>query len=100
MKLLLSLLLIAGSALGIRHLRGRADVVIRVEGGAVRLTRGALPPTVLHDLEAIARLAPEASGQIGLSGRGDSLVLRTEGLDEGLAQRIRNTLLLHRGRIG
>lgn len=99
MQLLIALALLVAFVLGVRYLQGRADVVILIEGGAATLARGEVPPTVLHDLDEIARKAPQASGEVRINGRGEGLELATEGLDEGLAQRVRNTLLIHRGRL-
>jgi len=84
---------------GVAYARRRADMVITIAGGEVKLVRGKVPPTVLHDLLDVAQHAPEAEGRILINGRGDDLELTCEGLDEGLAQRLRNALLFHRARL-
>jgi len=84
---------------GVSWAKRRADIVITITGGTATLTRGDVPPTVMHDLDDVVRKVPEAEGRLLLTGRGDDLTLTCEGLDEGVSQRIRNTVLFHRARL-
>lgn len=73
-----------------------ARVVVALEGGDARVVRGRLPGAVVEDLRIVASLTPGVSGRVELRGSGDGLDIRTPGLDEGVAQRVRNALHLRR----
>ena len=93
-------LVVFALAVGAAFLIGdRPRVRVRIEGGQIRVTRGKLPFDLRADLEAIAQAQPEARGRVELRGRGDKLDLRTPGLDETAAQRVRNVVFIRRGRL-
>ena len=69
----------------------RPRVVVELADGRAHLRRGRLPGQVLEDLEVVARLTG-ARGRVALHGRRPDLEVRTDGLDEGTAQRVRNVV--------
>ena len=75
-------------------LRGRAHTVVAFSCEGVELRRGSLPPGLIADLQAL-RLPPgHGPGRLEVLGQGDTLTLRTPGLPEDFAQRVRNVTLL------
>ncbi|MEZ4236599.1 MAG: DUF3634 family protein [Myxococcota bacterium] len=80
-------------------LLARPHTVVEVGEGRARLVRGRPPPGLLGELDDVASHAPHATGRVTLTGGGDRLILRTPGLDSGLAQRVRNVVFLYRDRI-
>lgn len=76
--------------------RSRPRVVVRIGGGRAQVVRGRLPAGLAGDLDAVARLSPQAAGRVEVRGRGTSLSVRTPGLPEGPAQRARNVVYLRR----
>lgn len=94
----MSLLLVVAGLVGL-YLWVRPGRVITVEKGQARCTRGVVPPGLLADLDEVARRLPDARATVSLSGAGDGLRVEVKGLDEGSAQRVRNTVNLHRRRL-
>ena len=94
----MSLLLVLGG-LVVLYLWVRPGRVIRLQGGQARCIRGAVPPGLLADLDEVARSLPQGKATVSLSGAGDGLRVAVKGLDEGGAQRVRNTVNLHRRRL-
>jgi hypothetical protein len=94
----LSLLLVLGG-LVVLYLWVRPGRVIRLQGGQARCIRGVVPAGLLADLDEVARSLPQAKATVSLSGAGDGLRVAVKGLDEGGAQRVRNTVNLHRRRL-
>jgi hypothetical protein len=74
----------------------RARLVVRITDGRASVVRGRLPPGLFDDLQAVAHLSPDATGRVEVSGQGPSLRVRTRGLPEGPAQRVRNVVYLRR----
>jgi hypothetical protein len=95
----LYLVLLVVFVAGVAYARRRADVVIALAGGQATLERGRVPPVLLHDLAEVSRFAPGVEGRVKLRGKGDGLDLELEGLDESMEQRVRNAVMLHRGRL-
>jgi len=94
-----ALLLLTLSATVFAWLKLRADAVVTIRSGEATLRRGHLPVLVMHDLDALARSSPHAEGRVRVRGRGREITLSCPGLDEATAQRVRNTVLIHRARI-
>jgi hypothetical protein len=86
-------------ALALRWL-SRPHTVIRIERGRVALVRGRPPSGLLAELARVAELSETAAGRIEIGGRGSRLDVRTPGLDDPTAQRVRNAVFLDRDRIG
>lgn len=95
----LLLILVFVALVGILRFLSRPHTVMRLERGQVALVRGSPPSGLLSDLMDVASHAPEAVGQIALTGGGHKLDLKTPGLDEAVAQRVRNVVFLYRDRI-
>ncbi len=77
----------------------RPRIAIELQGGRAVLVRGALPPGLLSELKDVARQAPGEDGRVAIHGRGQTLKVTVTGLDEGIAQRVRNVVLLRRDRL-
>lgn len=95
----IALALAVGVVLVALKLLARPHTVVRIAGGRASVVRGKPPSGLMIDLLDLAAHAPGAAGRIELLGRGHRLVLRTPGLDEGTAQRVRNVVFLYRDRI-
>lgn len=74
----------------------RARMVVRMEGGGVRVVRGRPPGALVEDLRVIAEMWPQVRGRVEIRGRGSGLSVRTPGLDEGVGQQVRNVVHLRR----
>ncbi len=87
-------------ALGFRWLRSLsgATVIVVFGEGRVRVKRGQVPGLLLGELGDIARGTSRPEGRLEWSGQGTELVVSTRGLDDGSAQRARNTVMFHLGR--
>ncbi len=77
----------------------RPRVLVTIEGGRAKLVRGELPPGLLADFEAIARDCPDARGRVEVVGTRATLKVKTPGLGEGPAQRVRNVVMLRKDRM-
>jgi hypothetical protein len=88
-----------GVVLVVIKLLARPHTVVRIEGGRASVVRGRPPSGLMGELLDLAAHAPGAAGRIELLGGGHRLTLRTPGLDEGMAQRVRNVVFLYRDRI-
>ena len=77
----------------------RPRVLVTIEAGRAKLVRGELPPGLLGDFEAIARDCPDAHGRVGVLGTRATLKVKTPGLGEGPAQRVRNVVMLRKDRM-
>lgn len=97
-SLLLTLAAVAALVLVFRWFSG-PHIVVRIADGRAVVARGKPPARLVHDLDDVARRAPDATGRVEVSGRGDALRLRVAGLEEPLRQRVRNVTLLHRERL-
>jgi hypothetical protein len=95
---LLVLAALAGMAFLVVHV-SRPHTMVVFEGGAARFVRGELPRGLRHDLQDVAGDLG-SPGRLTLAGRGETLVVKVSGLDEGPAQRVRNVVMLHRSDIG
>lgn len=73
----------------------RPMAVIEIDGGQARVRKGKPPRGTLDEIEAIAKLSPQAKGKVSFRGNGD---FTTEGLDEGDRQRLRNAMAFLRRR--
>ncbi len=97
-------LLILGAGLAIlvfvgSHLHGRAHTVVVFTASTTELRRGKLPPGLLGELQDL-RLAEGAhGGRLEVFGQADTLELRTPGLSDNFAQRVRNVTLLRRNQL-
>lgn len=99
LPLLLALAAVA-AVVGVFRVFGGPHTIVRIADGKAKVARGKPPARLIHDLDDVARKAPEASGRVEVSGRGSSLRLRVAGLADPLQQRVRNVVLLHRDRLG
>jgi hypothetical protein len=74
-------------------------VAVKLRPRGAELIYGDLPPSLRSDIHEIAR-STRASGLLVLKGRGDRLRVETSSdLDDGVAQRLRNVVHLHRDRL-
>ena len=81
------------------HLRGRPHTVISFSAEGVVLRRGNPPAALMNDFEGL-RLPEEArGGRLEVLGQGETLELRTPGLPEDFAQRVRNVALLKKSQL-
>lgn len=93
------LVLAFGGVLIALKLLARPHTVVRIEAGRASVLRGQPPSGMMGELLDLAAHAPGAAGRVELLGKGRRLSLRTPGLDEGTAQRVRNVVFLYRDRI-
>lgn len=78
----------------------RPRIVIRLAGGTATVVRGRPPAQLVTELGMVAALAPAAEGRVEIGGRAGRVELWTPGLEEGVAQRVRNVVRLHGSRLG
>lgn len=95
---IVGLLLVAGIVVMMRV--WSAHTVVRIAEGRARVVRGTPPRPLVHDLDEVARCAPDAAGWVEVRGKGSDLTLRVHGLGEHVGQRVRNVVLLYRNRLG
>jgi hypothetical protein len=96
---LLLLIVVVAVVVGILRWLSRPHTVLRIERGTVAVVRGLPPSGLVSDLMDVASHVPHATGRVELTGGGRKLDLGTPGLDEGVAQRVRNVVFLYRDRI-
>ena len=89
----LAAMLVALVFLGSR-LRGRPHTVITFTSGGAELTRGTPSAALMNDFEGMHLPEEVAAGRLEVLGEGDTLELRTPGLPDDFAQRVRNVALL------
>lgn len=77
----------------------RPRILVTIAAGRAELVRGELPPGLLGDFEAIARDCPDARGRVEVVGTRATLKVKTPGLGEGPAQRVRNVVMLRKDRM-
>ena len=90
----LALLVFAGS-----RLHGRAHTVVVFTASSIELRRGKLPPGLLGELQDLRLPEGARDGQLEVLGQADTLELRTPGLSDDFAQRVRNVTLLRRNQL-
>jgi hypothetical protein len=95
---LILLFVVVGGVLALKFAL-RPHTAIVVGGGTARLRRGSAPNALISDLQDLARGAPHAQGEVLISGRAPNVEVQVRGVDEALAQRIRNVVGLHRARL-
>lgn len=78
------------------RLRARAHTVVAFSSEGVELRRGSLPPGLIADLQALRLPQGHPPGRLEVLGQGETLTLRTRGLPDDFAQRVRNVTLLKR----
>jgi len=76
------------------HLRGRPHTVITFTSEGAQLLRGTPSPSLMNDFSDMRLPEEVAGGRLEVLGQGDSLELRTPGLPDDFAQRVRNVALL------
>lgn len=99
MGVALGLVLVVGIGVLALKLLGRPHTAIVIAGGRASVTRGRPPNALVGDLDDLARTVPDAHGHVWIAGRGADAHVEIRGVDEGLAQRIRNVVGLHRASI-
>ena len=80
-------------------LGNRPHGVVKVGDGRAEPVRGDLLPALLGDFQDIARRLPAAKGTIEIRGEGETLDVKTRGLDAKAAQRVRNVVMVRRKQI-
>lgn len=95
----LVVLLVVGLVFGILRFLSRPHTVVRIAGGEATVVRGNPPSGLVPELSRLAADAPTARGRVQLTGGGTKLELGTPGLDEAIAQRVRNVIQQYRDRI-
>lgn len=87
----LALLVLAAIPLAIAIWRSNELFRVSVRNGTVKLERGRLPGALFHDLEDIfANTSASADIRVVTEDRRPRAIIR--GVDEGLAQRVRNVV--------
>ena len=81
------------------RLRGRPHTVITFTQEGAELCRGTPPVALMHDLEGMRLPQGVRGGKLEVLGQGDSLELRTPGLPDDFAQRVRNITLLRKAQL-
>ena len=98
--MLLPLALVVVAYLILRAMRAGELFFVRVRDGRVEVRRGAITPALLRDLRDVAASAPSARGTVTATKANPRPVLVVAGLDERVAQRVRNVFGLHAHRVG
>ena len=68
--------------------------LVSVRGGQVLVVRGRVPPSLLHDIEDVVQRAGVERASLRGEKTPDGARLRAAGVDEGVAQRLRNAFQL------
>ena len=68
--------------------------LVSVRGGKLLVVRGRVPPSLLHDIEDVVRRAGVDGATIRAVKTPEGARLVTSGVDEGVAQRLRNAFQL------
>ncbi len=92
-------LVVTALVVGLLKWGGRPHTEVRLHGGEAVVRRGTPPRALVHDLADIAKSTPQGEGRVLLSGAGNKVHIDIDGLDEGLAQRVRNVVRMHQERI-
>ncbi len=80
------------AALWLWQKHGNTLFVIDVEAGRMFIRRGDVPATLMHAMSDACRFGGFREGSITAWKTDDGLVLRTSPRDEGVEQRLRNTV--------
>lgn len=89
--ILLVVLAVAGVAYVVIS-RANELFCVSIRDGRALVIRGSVPPKLWRELVTTVRMAGIRSGTIRAVKRGGSAALVTEGIDPGVAQRLRNAL--------
>ena len=90
---------VALALLALIALGNRPHSVVTLGDGRAEQIRGDLPPALVSDFKDIARRRRDAAGRVEIRGEGETLDVKTKGLDDQAAQRVRNVVMVRRKQI-